>query len=157
MAAANAHPTKGLDIRRLWCGFIVRSLSFPFALRTRTHLLIGLSGCIASIMRLVYSIQNLNSGDPNYDLEPVALWTYVNTSNPHTLFRESNSQLQVRRSCKWHSLRLSSCTPTVLSSICPNAGLQNFLISQKRVTNLHLKEVPQSFEHSQSSIVGRSM
>lgn len=35
----------------------------------------GLFGCIASIMRLIYSIQNLHSQDPNHDLVPVALWT----------------------------------------------------------------------------------
>ncbi|CAD6582658.1 MAG: hypothetical protein ASARMPREDX12_000997 [Alectoria sarmentosa] len=35
----------------------------------------GLFCCMASIMRLFYSIRGLHSQDPNYDLVPVALWT----------------------------------------------------------------------------------
>ena len=75
MAPANANTTEACHMCRLRYRFIVRSPYLARCASRSLYLLIGVSGCIASIIRLFYSIQNLHSQDPNYDLTPVALWT----------------------------------------------------------------------------------
>jgi hypothetical protein len=44
-------------------------------LQVYAQVLISISGCISSVMRLLVSIRNLDTGDRTYDWFPEFLWT----------------------------------------------------------------------------------